>query len=245
MATSRWQTAGTLINSAAVECQLNSVVDPFASTDTNFKLFVALLNSWGMEMAQHTPPLQSLLREATLTMSPGDSGVYSLPDDWISPVDQTTWDTAAHWPANFPISDQGWAMLKGIGFAGLSIGVPARIKGNNFETWPQPVTAAASLTLEYVSRAWVQTAAASSPDADSATSFTDKVLYEPLLVIRALKYHWKGEKGKDVTKAKDDYDTALSMAESAGPAPLLNMAGGGLGPHFIDEMNLPITGWGT
>jgi hypothetical protein len=240
MATSRWKAAKDLINDASVEVGLSAVVDPFASTDQNFILICRLLNSTGRKLAQR--PKLALVKEATMTVAALDTGLYSLPDDFVSFVDQSAFDRTGMRPIALPTSSQEWQRLRAWNTAS-TLWIRARVVGGQFEVFELPAVGTV-IAVEYVSRAWVLPATSSEPDADACTATTDVVMFEPDLVVSALKLRWKQSKGKDSTAELAEFEMALDAAESVGPSPVLDLAGSHAGERFLDETNIPDTGFG-
>lgn len=243
MATTRYRTAAQIINDAAVECGLSEVVDPFSSTDANFRLFVRLLNSTGNELANEGG-WEQLRKEATLTVGVGDTGFYSLPDDYRAMVNDTAWNRTTTFPLGGPVSSQQAQFLKARTISS-TLFFPFRIIGSDLEIIGTLPAVGSVLALEYESDSWVKPATSSEPDADQATLSSDTIYFDPVLMLRALKYHWRGERGLDVTKALDDYRTSLAAARSVVPLPVLDMAGPEEGRRMLDHWNVSDTGYGS
>ena len=243
MATTRFATAGVIIGDAAVELNLARPSDPYTSTDQNIILLRSLLNTGGNQLL-HDYPWLGMVREASLTITPGDSGAYSLPDDFLELIDQTTYDRGTRWQADGPYSSQGWQHLKAQG-ATATVSVPFRIVGDTWQTYPQPVVAAATLAMEYRSRAWVRPAVSVAPDADTCTAASDVVMFDPLLVKRLLQVQWKRRKGYDSTAEQADFDHAMEGARSAAtPGRVLSMCGPQRMVKGLNGSNYPDSGWG-
>ncbi len=243
MAATRYRTAAQIINDAAVECGLAAVVDPFASTDPNFILFIRLLNSTGNELAG-MGGWEQLRKEATVTVGALDTGVYSLPDDYRAMVDSTQWNRTSRLPLGGPLTSQQTQLLKARTISS-TLFYPFRVIGGNMELIGTLPPVGTVLALEYESDSWVKPALSSEPDSDVSALATDTIYFDSTLMVRALKYHWKGERGFDVAKALDDYNSSLSSARSVNPLPVLDMAGPLGGVHMLDEWNIPDTGYGT
>lgn len=240
MAITRWKTAGEIINLAAPELGIPVTGDPLASADQNVVLLSALLNSTGQYLTRRLRPIS----EATLTIAADDTGFYSLPDDFVGMVDQSGWDRTRIRPLSGPLSSQEWQAVKARNVSGTQY-ARFRIVADQMELATPLPAVGTVLALEYITRAWVQSVGATSRDKDAATLSTDTVLYDPLLMTRALKYHWRAERGFDSTKALSEYEDMLAMALSDGPAAVLDLNGRAGTERFLGFDNLPDTGYGT
>jgi hypothetical protein len=105
-----WDTAGSIINDAAIEIGLAPVADPYTSTDPNYIQMCGLLKSVGRELV-HQRQWNHLRGEHTFTTVLGQS-VYPLPDDYHNMIDQTWWNRTNRLPLGGPMSAQEWQYLK-------------------------------------------------------------------------------------------------------------------------------------
>ena len=243
MASARFSTAGDLIGDAAVELNLTRPTFIYASTDQNVVLLRALLNSSGKKLLRMRPWFGST-RQALITITAGDSGVYALPSDFISLSPQTLWNVSQPAPAAGPLTGPQWVEMMARTTGNAIVRVPWRIVGQTFEVWPQPVVTDAELLVEYLSRSWVKPATSVEPDSDAATAETDLVMLEAGMVQDLLKLRWKQAKGKDSTAELAEFEMSYAAAAGADPAPILDLNSRGGGERFIDGWNVPDTGWG-
>ena len=96
--------AGQIINQALVEVGLESVQDPFTSSDNAHKQMVALLNAAGKELVRMFQ-WQSLARKHVIdTPAPSGDGVYDLPEDFAYMIPQTHWNETDAVPLFGPTS---------------------------------------------------------------------------------------------------------------------------------------------
>jgi len=87
----------------------------------------------------------------------------------------------------------------------------------------------------------------STISSDAPADYGDEVLFEPLLMIRALKLGFLEAKGFDTAAAQRAYDqTFESVRGNINAAPRLSLNGPGtIRDRLIDSNNLPICGYGS
>lgn len=246
----RFISANDVINRAAVECGLNPVNDVFATPDPNFQSFRYLLNSAGQTLVQEFDWNVSMRKHEFVTQV-GDSGEYDLPPDFSYMIDQTGWQQGvpgSAWPLLGPASPQAWSYLEASELFSVTIYAWFRIKEGKFNLWPQPPPPDIPISFEYVSRAWVKAGDQVDVYRDTVQIPSDLVLYEPILIVKALKLAWLQAKGFDSQKAEDEYVAALEAWKGKDQAsPVLNLTGGtGVGFRFLNGWaNVPETGFGS
>lgn len=240
-----FDTATNVINDAVKELGLisSTVSDPFASTDPNMVQLCALLKSAGQEILREHHWSQSI-KEHTFTTSAGDYQ-YDLPADFMRMIDQSGWNRSTSWPLGGPLSPQVWQYFEGTS-AAPTITVHFRIQQREIRLQPTTdMPANYTLAFEYMSRYWVQAFGQTSGTKEAPTAATDTLLYDRLLLVRALKLGFLKAKGFDTTSVQDDYDRSLRAIMGDEPAPMLRLDGGGRGVHFLDLCNVPDTGYGS
>lgn len=240
----RYEQAGTVINDAAVELGLQSVSDPFDSTDPNMVLLCSLLKSSGRAlMRDHS--WSHLRTTYSFFLTPGITE-YALPESYVRIIDNTAWDRTEQRPLRGPIGPELWAELQAAPSSGV-VGVSYRIFGGKIHVYPTPAEAV-QLAFEYVSRYWVGPSDATTPAdalADTVGSSTDMLFFDSLLLVRKLKVLFREAKGFDSSAARADYNETLSgVLGGDGAAPTLRIAGGGSGTRIIGPSNIPETGFG-
>jgi len=239
-----YSTAGVLVARAAVQCGILGLTraqvatyDPFSAADPNIFQMLELLDSLGMELAAQVKI--HLQREFTITTA-GAALSYTLPADYVEMVDDTLWNNSGVYPLSGPITATEERYI--VAWNGLNtVRIPYRVLGNRI-TFPSDPGDGLSITGLYVSRYWVQTAAASAPDADHAGTATDYVLFDPTLVVLGLKLKFKQEKGEDTAGALAEFQQRLEWAKGvAGGARVLSLNGSeGSWFRFLDSSNLPV-----
>jgi hypothetical protein len=242
MTATRFDTAGTIINDVAVEVGLAAVSDPFASTDPLFVMLVRLLKVAGRDLALERH-WQQLVREATIATTGADSGVYDLPSDFVSMVDQSGWDRTNDRELSGPVSPQVWQYRQAV--AVDPVRVEFRVAQNQIQLWPQPPAEGLTIAFEYRTRMWVQASGSSEPDKDAPTATADTVLFDPHLITRALKVRFLEAKGMDTAAALADYQRTLRVVAGTEPAPVLDLNGARYGERLVSTANYPATGFGS
>jgi hypothetical protein len=243
-----YTTVGPLVARALVQAGfLNlsrtqvAAFDPFASTDQVANQALDLLDQLGIELAAEVKT--HLERELTITTA-GSALSYALPADYIEMVDDSLWNNTGIYPLSGPITPQAERFLHA--WNGVTtVRIPFRIMGNRV-TFPVAPGNGLVMTGLYISRNWVQTGQ-NGPDSDHATAATDYVLFDPTLVVLGIKFKLLQAKGHpSAPVALGEYERRLEWAKgNVGSARALSLNGrGSSGFRFVDNYNLPVTGWG-
>jgi hypothetical protein len=241
-----WDTAGDIVNAAAVEVGLANVVDPFISTDANIKQMCWLLKSLGRDLV-HMRSWNHLRKEHSFTTVLGQS-VYSLPNDYHNMIDQTWWNRTNRLPLGGPLSAQEWQYLKAR-LVGVVFTVLFRPMDRAITIYPDTNTPAGyDIAFEYNSAYWVsRTGAPDTTIADEPTLSSDLVWFDPLLLIRGLKLAFLKAKGFDTTSAQQDWNMSLDYVKgNDAPSPVLSLNRSQMGfrEPLIGSQSVPITGFG-
>ena len=118
------------------------------------KLLEALIMVGDMRRRQFAWP--QLTRTHTITLQSGVD-LYSLPDDFLSMVDNTQYDVDGSVPMEGPVSSQRWANLK-YGVTSSGPYMRFRIAGRTnkrFQIDPVPQASGATIAFYYRSTSWV------------------------------------------------------------------------------------------
>jgi hypothetical protein len=250
----RYETAGSLVNRAQRSLNLRSVdiADPYSDPDPSIQLLCTLVTECGQELVQNNA-WQKLVASYEFTTAPGDTGDYPLPDDFGYMIDQTQWQQGppgAAYPLLGPASAQWWSYLEASQLYTITIYAWFRVQQGLLTLWPQPPAVGIPIRFEYISRGWA-IEGTSPPDqpayTDNVTQSIDIVLFEPILFLKRLKLAWLTAKGFDTSKAQDEFVVALdSWIGKDTSAPKLSLNGPlNLGTKFLDQSNVPQTGFGS
>lgn len=244
----QYDDAGSIINSAAVECGLNTAGDPFSSTDPTMAQLRTLLTNAGRELfAMHQ--WQQFVKTTTISTGPVpvSNGQYALPADFGYMINQTGWTPTAAGlglPFGGPLSEQIWAALVNTNLASSTIYVSFKIADRVIQFLPAPAPANTSLTYSYMSRDWVLVSGGPTT-ADFVATASDLVLFEPILITKLLALRYKQAKGLDPTSTAEQF-AAQFMAWTGvnTPAPVLNVARYEGFPYLNVWTNVPQSGYG-
>jgi hypothetical protein len=195
----RYENANQIINDAALEVGLIPVDDPFSSQDEAFIQLRGLLTGAGRELVDmHNWTV--LVNNFSVTVQPGDSGDYPLPDDFNRMINQTGWDQGNNLPVGGPLSAQDWTYLEGRDLASTTIYASFRLEDGIFRIFPQPPPESLVISFEYISGNWVQEVSQlkTAPGVkDRPTTGTDIVLFQPVMMVKMLKMQFLAAKGFD------------------------------------------------
>lgn len=243
-----YQQCGVIVARALVQCgvlnlnpQDQASYDPFAETDPNVVQALELLNDLGAELVGKVN--KHLRRKYTFTTS-GSALSYGLPADYMETVDGTGWDLSNTMPLDGAVSAQYAAFVEAWNGSAV-VNIPYRIQGNRL-TFPVDPGDGKSISFEYVSNYWVQTAASGSgPDSHHVTLSTDYVLYDPTLIVRGLKLRFLEAKGFDTLKAQEQFNERLEYVKGTNTGGRrLSTTGPRSRFNFIGSDNAPDQGLG-
>jgi hypothetical protein len=174
---------------------------------------------------------------------------YPLPSDLAYLIVQTEWDRNFRWQLLGPLDAQEWQVIK----SGISpVGPRMRFRIMQGMFYINPVGSAATLysdniVFEYVSNAWVATAAAPFTGVQQTFLLDSDVSILPEGVLTlSLKYRFLKEKKlswEDAFKEfKEKKEKATGRAATARNLPLNSRAGG---IRLISSNQIPDSGFGT
>lgn len=245
-----FETAGSIINDAAVELGLaplaNSGASVAASTDPNFILLFRLLKRVGRQLALEREWVQ--LRQEHSFVTDALVTEYDLPADFSRMIDQAGWNrsqdrrmhvSGAELWQHLKATDSSWMLS----FLFLP-------KDRKIEVWPQPPVDGETISFAYMSRYWagLEVGSPLTPTLDAPTSGQHLVYFDPTLVVPALKLAYCRARGFDTTAVEEEYKAAYSVVASANvnAAPVLAVTRSPCsGVRLLDEWNLPDTGYGS
>lgn len=244
-----YDTAGTIVNSAAVECGLAPTSDPFASADPNFVQLCTLLTNAGRELYTKFQWQQFVKSYSFSTgPTPPSDGIFPLPDDFAYIIDQTGWtpnNIGMGLPLGGPYTEQQWTAIVAQSLAASTIYIGFKQADSNFYVLPAPPPVDTTIQYEYISRNWVQVHGDPDVGATVVANSDDLVMFPPILVVKLLATRWKQAKGFDATTSLEQFAAEFNTATSQNKAaPVLNMAMYRLFPLLNTYTNLPPTGYG-
>lgn len=243
----RYDTAANIVNTAAVECGLPAVSNPFASSDQAFLQLCQLLTSTGRELIVLFPWNKFITTYTVTTNVPPDTGVYTLPSDFGYMIDQTGWtptNAGLGMPLGGPLSSQDWTYLVNTNLATSTVFVSFRMSDGTFSVLPSPPPDNVVINFEYMSRDWVETAGNPLTTSDKVIGPTDVVLFEPILIVKFLKLRYLESKGFDTTAAVGQFMTMFnSITGKDVSMPILTVSRMRIFP-YLGYRNIPESNYG-
>lgn len=190
------------------------------------------------------------LNSVTLTAPVAVTGVqnvtfsqdaYVLPSDFKFLVNRTAWDNTSRWEIVGPSSAQEWRYLRS-GLTQPTVNRRFRFIDNLFYIDPPP-TDTATLSFEYVSKNWCQSASG-VPQSEWAADSDIPLIDEDLIVLSTI-YRFKSAKGLDYVEDFNQFNVSKSriMGHNKG-ARTLEMANGGYGLWMPGCANIPSSNYG-
>lgn len=242
-----FETVATVVSQAARELGLVSaaIANPYASVDTNILQLCSLLSSAGREIVRERRWTQSLKEHTFVTVT--GTPTYNFPADWLRMIPQTGWNRTQQLPVGGPVSSEEWQYLKAQ-LVGVTFNVILRSWQRKFFVFPDTaVPNGHTIAAEYMSSYWVAvTAAPTVGTKDAPTLASDVLLFDTHLMSRALKYHFKKEKGFDASSAYADYQKALEQVMDDDAAPRAHYLGRAQPQSpLLGQHNIPYTGFGS
>jgi len=220
-----YDTAGNIVNDAAIEIGLSAVSDPYTSTDANIIQMRTLLKSCGREMIG-LRDWTHLRKEHTFTTVSNQAN-YALPADFNSMFDQTWWNRTNRLPVGGPLSAQEWQYLKAR-LVGVVFTVLFRPMNGQIYLYPDTNTPGGyDIAFEYKTSYWLSaTGTPTVLSKDAPTVGTDIVWFDPLLMTRFVKYKFLEAKGMDSSAVKREFEDTLERVKSDdAPSPILSLNG--------------------
>lgn len=244
--------AGDIVNSAAVECGLDTTGDPFASPAPHMVQLCALLTNCGRELYnkyQWQQFIQNASYDTDTDIIVGTTNEFALPNDFANLINQTGWtpnNLGLGLPLGGPYTEQQWDAIVAQQLAASTIYIGFKIANGTFQVLPDPPPANTTITFGYMSRNWVQVLGVAANGATKVENSSDIVMFEPVMVVKMLAARYKQAKGFDATDSLDQFNAAFNSATSLNsPAPVLDMGRSMLFPLLNIFTNTPPTGYGS
>lgn len=235
-----------IVQAAADELGIQRPSSVVSSSDVQVQQLLALANREGKELSAREginggwPQLRKL-HEIT---SVADQENYAFPSDLQYFVNTTAWDRAQNWPMRGPVSPQEWQVLKS-GTIG-SIGPRRRFRIMEGEIYfdPAPEENGQAYVIEYYSDTWCESSGGTAQRVWAAD--TDVPLLPDDCFILGLMWRFRRAKGLDYAEEAAMYEDLVSRELGrSGMAPVVDLTGSQTGVRFLNEDNIPDTGYGT
>lgn len=234
-------TAIEIMNAAASELGLPTVVLSTTTGDTLGIQTLALLNALGQELIL-VHDWQFLEQTMSFT-GDGVADAFPLPADFARQINQTQWATSDKRPMMGPDSPQMWSWSQ-YGIVSVGVFFRYRILGNQYRIFPVP-GAGESFALYYISKNWVVDQDSPTTLKTSCTKSGDIPIFNERLLIAGLKVKLWAQKGFDTTNLLDEFLIILeaSKAQTQG-ARVIDLSGPS-GHLYLNWQNIPETGYGV
>lgn len=241
------QTGLSIVQDACAQLGLPVPIAAAANpSDVTARQMLGLLNYAGRRLIKPTDTYRwSILDKTWILATVPLQTTYAPPADWDSFEDLTGWNFSSRLPMLGPATNPQWQTLKARNLGNSTISVIYRMRGGKFEIYNSyPVSQ--ELRIDYSSRAWVQSGADPLVFRDYVAADDDVVLFDPDLMVAALKLRFLTVKGFDNTSALSDYEIALESAICADTdAPVLTLNLTDTYPLISTQFNVPDTGYGA
>jgi len=233
-----------IMNRVAAEVGLETNPDPLSSNDQHFKQMQFLLQTCGEELCL-AYPWEFLNGSHQIITAAIDTGEYDLPSDFHYMIPQTGWERASNLPISGPLSPQDWAYMLGRELTNQVVYVSFRLRDGSFNILPQPVPAGLDIHFEYQRKTWVEDMDTGiAVPSDQVLSGSDVVMFDRTLITRMLKLKWLESKGFDTSKSQDDFNQVFGFLTGKDKSAEVLSAGGKWGSSYLNDSNIPVTGFG-
>lgn len=217
----------------------------FGATDDTSKQLLALAQREGKEFSEYATDSggwTALHKEYTFTTVNGQAD-YALPSDFQYFVNRTFWDGAYKWELLGPLTAQQKQVLR-YGIVGGSIRTKFYIRDGKLYLTPTPTEDGLLIAYDYYSSSWCKSAGGAEQSLWQADDDTYKL--DEDMFIKGMKWRFLRAKGLDYSQEYADYmaDT-IKVKGRDGGSPDLSLTGGSIYPHFLDEHNIPDSGYGS
>lgn len=238
----------TLLQIVQAACDELGVQRPSSvvgSSDEQVQQLLALANREGKELSAREginggwPQLRKLHTITTVA----DQESYDFPSDLQYFVNTTAWDRTNKFPMLGPVSPQEWQILKSGTIGSVGPRTRFRIMAGQLYFNPAPDSAGDTFVLEYYSDTWCQSSEESAQRLWA--SDTDTPLLPDDCFILGLMWRFRRAKGLDYAEEFNAYEDLVTREIGrSGMAPIVDLTGSRAGLRFLDESNIPDTGFG-
>jgi hypothetical protein len=237
----------TLLSLIQAFCNETGLAEPasvIGNSDDQNKQILALANREGKELSEIAGGFggwQNLHIEHTFLTVSGQAD-YALPSDLEYFAQRTFWDGSQRWELLGPIAAQEKQLLR-YGFLATGPRRKFYIRSNKIYIDPVPDTSGQTIAFDYYSKNWVLAADGVTSKA-LFTADTDTIRLDEDCFIMGLKWRFLRAKGLDYSQEKSDYEIAVNqkIARDCGQRDL-SISQGSVGNRFLDEQNIPDSGY--
>ena len=200
----------SIVQGAALRCNLKVPSQAFSSTDDNVLQMVAFVQDTGRELVERAD--WNTLKKTFQVTGDGTTTVFPLPSDWMrlcpsdkSPVGALVSLSRPTIPLRGPVNDEALNQIKALtAFPAYPVW---RLIGKNLEIWPA-IASGEIVRTSYFSKAFVVSAANGSY-LQSFSSDNDTSLIEEDTLMKGAIWKWKRAKGLDYAEEFRAYEVSV------------------------------------
>lgn len=204
----------SIVQGAALRCNLKVPAQAFSSTDDNVLQIVAFVQDTGRELVERGE--WNTLKKTFQVTGDGVTTVFPLPSDWmrLCPSDKSPMGALVSLarptiPLRGPINDEALNQIKALtAFPAYPVW---RLIGKNLEIWPA-IASGEIVRTTYFSKAFVVSGANGSY-LQSFSSDNDTSLIEEDTLMKGAIWKWKRAKGLDYAEEFRAYELSADRNE--------------------------------
>jgi hypothetical protein len=220
--------------------------DPAGSSDPAVQQMVQAVNMAGIELLSMYD-WQELIKPYSISIQSDSTGqkekAFPLPEDFFDWIDQTNWNETTQLPSLGPVSPQFWQQLL-VRTSLPTLSFYWQVRDSQIYVLAPPDTAQ-TMTVFYMSQAWVRDQDDSTLYKNRITKNGDIALLDATLVTLYGRVKWLEMKGLDSSAAMRDFQIAFENRKGAEKgSPVLSMARTYAFPYLQPLTNTPDTGLG-
>ncbi len=219
----------TLVQNVMLRAGFPSPPVAFASDDKSVRQIIALANTEGKTLSR-AYDWMALQKIGSFILVAGQAQ-YTLPEDFLRPINRTFWDVSNRWQMMGSVSPQAWEFIK----SGITSVIPYkrwRIFGAGASTFtvdpvPGVGDAGKEIRYEYISSWWCQSETGTGQTSWLADKDTG-ILDEEIMTL-GVKWRFLANKGLAYADDREDYENERkNRAAQEKGASVLSTNGGGL-----------------
>jgi hypothetical protein len=226
MNTAGYSTAGEVLNRAAIQVGVDTAPDWYSSTNPDAIKLTECLRMAGeellVEVNEHNQTSNSILGDGSTLLLDLDERDGTL-------VDDSAWDSTDRTPLIGPLKASEGVRLSYSPSPAADLSRCFMRNGNTLQ-FLAPVPTGHLYVFRFVNRWWVKDLSLSFPSKSAPTELADIVVFDPLLIVLATKFHFLTMKGLDTSVAYSQLRARIEhvRGRDAG-ATAKRMAGGTVG----------------
>lgn len=235
-----------IVTAACDELGIQRPTSVVGSSDQQVQQLLALANREGKELSSREGihgGWPQLRKEHTITTVSSQAD-YAFPSDLQYFMNTTAWDRTQKWPLRGPISPTEWQVLKSGTIGSVGPRTRFRIMAGEIYFDPTPASSGDTLVIEYYSDTWCESGAGTAQRLWAAD--TDVPVLPDDCFILGLMWRFRRAKGLDYAEEFNAYEEEVGKELGrSGMAPVLELGTSSSAIRFLDENNIPDSGFGV